>query len=577
MKISRIFFFGLLLLLLLILTPGEMRAAPSAQVEPPREMQIVLVLDVSGSMATPVFTGIVPEDLLSLLLRMEEMQNIPEFIRLEDLVEQAENDPAVLAAQQAIDDAYIAMDDYVTSTYGMSLADVRANILAILLSAGCDGNMDSAIATADGSDAIDFYLTTDCPAASNTPELRASIDEQIPYIDDPEYLALRQVWDDAFPALDEALEASGVTTARDEFEAYKASQQFGELQDEIDRLVAEYNIPSRLGLAKAAAINLIDFSFLDYLNTGIESLFGLVTFSNQAMHMHSLTRNHDLVTDTIKTLSPQEQTNIGDALTMGLNELQNNADEDQPQLVILLSDGHANVGMTSAEILAAIPPRANSMDVTICTAGFADLEIEVDFVLLEGLARQTDGEYLFTNSATDLGSFFVACREAAAGKEIAGQITGGVDAGDVSEVGSVEIMTNTCEANFTLNHISGSPMMELLDPTGMPIDLEQEGVSYQSGDNIQLLSVMNPSPGEWVIKVSNDDPDGTASLFSILVSTSECEGDAPVVVEVAPEVELPFLLSESGMTVVTGVLIAVVVVLTGIVFVIILRRQRVGR
>ena len=80
MKNSRIFSWVLILLITLVLTPQTMFAAPSAQSGTGEAIQIVLVLDSSGSMGTPVYSGIVPEDLLSLLLRMDELQNDPQYI-----------------------------------------------------------------------------------------------------------------------------------------------------------------------------------------------------------------------------------------------------------------------------------------------------------------------------------------------------------------------------------------------------------------------------------------------------------------------------------------------------------------
>lgn len=141
-----------------------------------------------------------------------------------------------------------------------------------------------------------------------------------------------------------------------------------------------------------------------------------MTFSNQAVFEHGLTLEHDQLKPLIRSMVPLQQTNIGDALVLGLNELEANADPEGPMLLILLSDGHANVSLSSSEILAVIPERN---EITLCTTGFADLESEVDFVLLEGLTFQTGGKYLFTNSGAELGSFFAACREAVAGKELA--------------------------------------------------------------------------------------------------------------------------------------------------------------
>ena len=244
-------------------------------------------------------------------------------------------------------------------------------------------------------------------------------------------------------------------------------------------------------------------------------------------------------------------------------------------MVILLSDGHANVGLSSSEILAVIPPRANDHDIILCTAGFADIESEVDFVLLEGLAFQTNGEYLFTNSGTELGSFFAACREAAAGKELAGQMTGIIDAGDVREVGGVEIERNTCVLNLMLNFLSGNPKIELVDPEGEVVTTKREGTSYQTRNQVQLLSVENPPAGEWTINISNQDGEDMDAAFSLVVSTNPCDEMSPPEEEITKP-DLPYLLSEEAMPTATGGVILIVVLLVGATAYVILIRQRKG-
>lgn len=576
MKSSRILSCILILLITLVLTPMAMFAAPSAQSGTGEAIQIVLVLDSSGSMGTPVYTGIVPEDLLSLLLRMDEIRNDPIFINLTDQVEEAENDSAVSQAKEAWQDAFEELSDWLTANQGISLSGNQAIIRTALKSAGCDDTSDQSISTAGSIEQIEFYLDADCPAGTVTNDLLAEIVDLVPYLDNPQYQALREAWQEAFRLYDETLESSGFNSYSQQLEDYKKSGDYQLVHDEIDRLVELYSIPSRLELAKSAAINLIDLSQLDKDITGIDSLIGLVTFSNQAMFEHGLTLKHDELKPLIRAMIPLQQTNIGDALLMGLNELESNADPDQPKMVILLSDGHANVGLSSSEILAVIPTRANNENVTLCTAGFADIEAEVDFVLLEGLAYQTGGEYLFTNSGAELGSFFAACREAAAGKELAEQITGIVVVGDIVEVGRVEIEQLTCVLSLALNFLSGMPLIELIDPEGNPVDPGEDGISYQTKNQVQLLTVENPMAGEWIINLSNEDDQGMDAAFSILVSTNPCAGPDPEILS-TPVIDLPYLLSAQGMVVATGGVILIVVLLAGATGFIIWLKQRKAR
>jgi len=574
MNKTRIIFIGVVLILASLFVPGEISAAPHSQKNTDNVIQIVLVLDVSGSMDTEVFTGIVPEDLLSLLLRRGEIESDPEFQRLQEQVQEAEENPEIAEAKAKWEQAAQELDDWMRSEHGQDTSQVSQEIHELLSAAGCDDSMNQSFATVGSLDQLDFSLNAACPEGTITDDLRQEVIDLLPYLDDSTYQELRQDWKAAFESYDGLLEEGGYKSARQQLEDIKTSTGYDEVQAEIDRLVEVYNIPTRLDLAKAAAVNLIDLSSLDKANTGRDSRLGLVTFTTQAQLEQNLTLEHESLKRLIRGLAPQHRTNIGDGLTIGLNELEGNLDPDQPMLIILLSDGHTNEGMTSSEILGVIPSRANDMDVTICTAGFADVESDVDFVLLEGLAQKTEGEYLFTNSGAELGSFFVACRESAVGKDLAGQISGVVEAGNLSEAGRVEIKPHTCELDATLNYLSGSPEIQLVNPGGQNIDPSQSGASFQERNQIQLFSVENPQSGEWIVRVSNDDARGESAAFSILISTTPCEGPAPEAEETDRYAELPFLLREKGMPYVTGGVVLLILLLSAGVVLIIRWRQR---
>lgn len=562
-------------LILSILLPGKtMLAAPNPQ-QITDTIQIVLVLDVSGSMSTPVYSGLVPDDLLSLLLQMDEITHDQEYIDLQDQMDEAMNDPAVLEAKEKEFQALEDLSDWIAEDQGISLQEIQGSIRAILQDAGCEDTRDRLIAIADTSDKILNYLFKDCPPTTSVWTVIEDILEHMPYLNDHDYKVMRAEWLAANQAYSQALDDSGYTSLSDSLDAYKQASGMQEIQDEIDRLVIEYGIPSRLELAKSAAINLIDLSKLDQDRTGRDSLIGLVTFSNQALLEHSLTLEHDELKPLIDSMSPQEQTNIGDGLSIGLSELENNADPDHPLMVILLSDGHANVGLSSSEILSTIPNRANENDIILCTAGFADLETEVDYLLLEGLAYQTGGEYLFTNSGAELGSFFAACREAAAGNELVDQFSGIVNGGDFLEIGQVDVEPNSCELTLVMNYLSGSPLIELTGPDGEELDLEGEGVQYQSQNQVQLLTVDSPDDGEWRITISNDDQDDEAAVFSLVVSTTACEEDKTLFnLNKETDSSIPFLLTNRGLSYLTGGISVVIVIFGCAVALLIRYRQR---
>jgi hypothetical protein len=193
--------------------------------------------------------------------------------------------------------------------------------------------------------------------------------------------------------------------------------------------------------------------------------------------------------------------------------------------------------------------------------------------LLEGLAYQTGGEYLFTNSGATLGSFFAACREAAVGKELADQISGILEVGGFLEVGRIEVDRDTCGFSLVLNHLSGSPSIELIGPEGDPVVPDDDEATYQIRNQVQLFTVEDPAIGEWIINLSNQAQAEEDAVFSLLISTSPCE-EPREITEADTAVDLPFFLTVEAIPAATGIVVVIVVLLAGFTAFIILIRQR---
>ena len=148
MKKSLLLSCGFILILTLFLSPGTMSAAPPADSGEDDLIQIVLVLDVSGSMGTPVYTGLVPEDLLTLLLRMDELDDDPAYLDLIEDVEEAENDPVVVEAKEGVDETLEDLQSWITRDQGISFTGMRAIITSTLVEAGCEGAAAQVLLTA---------------------------------------------------------------------------------------------------------------------------------------------------------------------------------------------------------------------------------------------------------------------------------------------------------------------------------------------------------------------------------------------------------------------------------------------
>ncbi|MEW6716674.1 MAG: VWA domain-containing protein [Chloroflexota bacterium] len=281
-----------------------------------------------------------------------------------------------------------------------------------------------------------------------------------------------------------------------------------------------------MDLAKLAALALLDLSQLDATVSGRDSVVALVTFLDNAWLVQPLTQDYVLLEEQIEILEPLNQTNIGHALILALDELEAHADLEKPLLVILLSDGETNRGLTKQEILDIIPQRAKELMTTICTVGFGNSEEEIDKELLEELAKETEGEYLFATRGEELGGFFIACRQKVV-SDLIEQITGVARLGERGEVKHVTVPENTCELTLAVNYLKGDVIVEMADPQGVMVDSTYTGFNLQRGENVQLITLMNPLTGDWLVSVKNNDPTQENVYFSIVVSSEKCKTPLP--------------------------------------------------
>ena len=111
-------------------------------------------------------------------------------------------------------------------------------------------------------------------------------------------------------------------------------------------------------------------------------------------------------------------------------------------------------------------------------------------------------------------------------------------------------------------------------PEGEVLDLESDGVEYLSRNQVQLLTLSDPDSGEWSINLSNEDRD-EAAVFSLLISTKDCLGaEGKTEPDKLPDSSIPFLLTNRGLTVLTGGVVAAIVIFGGAVTLLIRFRQR---
>jgi Ca-activated chloride channel family protein len=170
--------------------------------------------------------------------------------------------------------------------------------------------------------------------------------------------------------------------------------------------------PTRLGAATNAARQ-----FIDGLPDGTR--VGVVSFSQGASVVAPLSSDRTRADTALQRLVPNGGTAIGDGLNAALNQLTQSPDnaqgEQDPGLVILLSDGESNFGQSPASVAA----RASQQGVRVDTVGigqrgsqaYVDRQpVGLDETTLKSIASTTGGQYYYAADANQLADIYQQLR-----------------------------------------------------------------------------------------------------------------------------------------------------------------------
>jgi len=490
--------------------------------EPEEIIQVVLVLDVSQSMEELVPYGELPTELAAILDQIDVIENDEELIRIREEIDAIVKDPAVVEAREVWQNTVHDLDEWFSANeYGESQGVIISQVTSALNGLECDPSYARWIVTSLTFNEVNYWIDEACTGVSTTAQDQQDIQNLLLYLGDAEYTTLQEASDAAYEAYFEALETLNYNDLKQQRKEILANANYEALLEEKDALVAQYGVPTKLDLAKLAAKTLLGLSRLDSVAGRRISLVALVRFSTDYVLLQELTTDHDIVAQKIDVLKPLELTHIYGGLDEALKELERNADPEQSTVIILLSDGHITVGPESEQVLKDVPPRADDLNATICTVGFGASEAHVDKRLLKGLAEATDGEYLFAESGAELMNFFIACRQGLLGE--VKRISGIVQPGDPpAEVDTLKMSDNVCELSLALNYVSGNPGLSILDPEGKAVEEGYPEYTFQTGDNLQLNTFMNPGPGNWQVSIQSEGASGEEVVYSIVITVNDC-------------------------------------------------------
>lgn len=271
----------------------------------------------------------------------------------------------------------------------------------------------------------------------------------------------------------------------------------------------------KIDSAKEAALQFIEQVTNESRTRGGQHMIGVVAFSGQAQLLLPLTSDYQRARQVIISLSATNSTNVGAGLTAALTEFDETKGETQ-RLIILLSDGNSNTGLSKDQVLSVPVVEALRKHVCVHTVAFGDPG-DVDDAFLRRIASGSGcGSFSLAQTGFELFSTFLKLRDASLG-QIAGEYSSAgrqvtFVAGSPVVLGTIVIGSGKDELHLTLAwSADGTLQARLKDPSGRLVTSAYPGAEVYSSRRFAHITVYTPSGGAWTIEAAptTQMPSGT--------------------------------------------------------------------
>ena len=495
----------------LLASLGFSRPGAASQDSEPLPPQIILVMDISGSMSGRVVPNPPPAELRALLDEIYAAENLPEAKSREDQLKAILEQPEIKTASENLAQAKYDRQTYIQDSLGVNLFDAITQINNQLDPYNCEGVGYRLVDEGSVYDALQ-YASNSCGDFPSS--VRTEVESLVWFLNDTQVQSQQETIQDLNDVYQNLLTQSGYSRISDELEDLYENSGYYSLTNQLDERAEQLGLPTRLEFAKAAASSILDLIELDYRANGQVQQVGVVTFSTYPGVLQPLTSDIASTRALIEALEPTRTTNLGGGLETALDMAQASPN---PTTIILLSDGWLNTGPPRSIVTGSMTERANSMGVRICSAGFGTREEDIDRELLEGLATRTNGKYLFTSSGGELVSFFSACRQSSVAENVM-EFQGPIQPGETVEAGQFEIERGSPELTISLNFIEGELDLIITDPTGAQVTADYSGLTQMFSPGLKLWTFEKPEQGIWKVQVTSTDASQDVGVYYVVVS-----------------------------------------------------------
>lgn len=270
--------------------------------------------------------------------------------------------------------------------------------------------------------------------------------------------------------------------------------------------------------AKSAALDVINMIEQENrVSTGSGHQVAIATFTTRALLDLALTMDINTARQVVNGLGPQAGTNMGAGL-----EVSNQALASTPagvrKVIILLSDGLTNEGMSGDQILAGPVREAAAAGTCIYTVGFGDPG-QLDEELLRNIAAAAPcGEYNYASASDDLERTYIRLRHQSVG-QVLGELQGQVAHGERVNAGQVDVPPAQGELYASLFWPEDTLGLALTDPQGRLVDSNYPGALISTYPQLEYVVVGDPLPGMWDVFVAGEDVPSGSTWFDVILSS----------------------------------------------------------
>ncbi len=282
----------------------------------------------------------------------------------------------------------------------------------------------------------------------------------------------------------------------------------------------------KIDSAKNAADELVSVIDGQAQQSNFGDQISVSSFSDSAQSLIDSTSDYSAVRQAIQSLAPQNSTNIGDGITTGLQQIEQ-APPGVERIMVLLSDGENNTGMTNDEVFSGPVQDAANAGVKIFTIGFGDPG-DIDEQFLQQVADRTGGEYFPASDAIQLANTYIRIGVTSQMPHVWAELSGTVSQGQLAQAGSFDVTATVGQMEAVLNWPGSIVDLQMKDPSGSAVTSSYPGLTASGSARPRQLFIANPMKGTWSVGVYGAQVSGAEPYYVLVASQEPTVGSLPV-------------------------------------------------